>query len=204
MPMALTYAGADLTVIHLKPDLLIAPELGDFSRLELIPQLDTSDIALTLLVAYIREVLQAGLPGGRMILQTVGSTMVAHIMALYATNPLLHPGRRGGLTARQLETVKQAMMNASEDDFCLGDLAKALGLSYWHFCRAFKQSEGQAPYQWFQAQRIARARQLLAENRLSVTNIAAELRYASPSHFSTAFKRAMGISPRVYRRSIVG
>jgi AraC family transcriptional regulator len=96
------------------------------------------------------------------------------------------------------------MTAASEDEFSLADLAQAVGLSYWHFCRAFKQSTGEAPYQWFQRQRIARARRLLAENRLSVTSIAAELRFASPSHFSTAFKRAMGMSPRVYRRSVIG
>jgi len=204
MPMALTYADVDCTIIHLKPELLAPPELGDLSRLELIPQLDPSDLSLTFLAGYVREELQAGLPGGPMALQTVGSTIVAHIMARYAVTRTLKPGARGGLTPRQLQNVKQAMTAASEEEFSLADLAQAVGLSYWHFCRAFKQSTGEAPYQWFQRQRIERARQLLAENRLSVTSIAAELRFASPSHFSTAFKRAMGMSPRVYRRSVIG
>jgi len=204
MPMALAYADVDCTIIHLKPELLAPPEMGDLGRLELIPQLDPSDLCLSFLASYVREQLETGLPSGRMALQTVGSSILAHVMGMYAIDRPPRQGRHGGLTPRQLHSVKQAIIAARDDEFSLAELAQSVGLSYWHFCRAFKQSAGEAPYRYFQRQRIARARQLLAENRLSVTRIAAELRYASPSHFSTAFKRAMGLSPRAYRSSVVG
>jgi AraC family transcriptional regulator len=49
---------------------------------------------------------------------------------------------------------------------------------------------------------LQQARQLLADNRRSLTSIAIELGYASLSHFSAAFKQATGISPTGYRRNL--
>lgn len=49
--------------------------------------------------------------------------------------------------------------------------------------------------------RIERARELLAERDLSVTDVAAELGYSAPAHFARAFRRETGLSPRHYRRS---
>jgi len=49
--------------------------------------------------------------------------------------------------------------------------------------------------------RIERARELLAEQDLSVTQVAAELGYSAPAHFARAFRRETGTSPRHYRGS---
>jgi AraC-like DNA-binding protein len=203
MPVALTYADVVCTIIHLRPELLAPPELGDLNRLQLMPQLDPSDLVLALLVTAIHDELHRTPQGRRMFFQTVGSAIVAHVMDRYAVPRTLNPGTRGGLTPRQLRIVKEAMTVARDDNFSLADIAQAAGLSYWNLCHGFKQSMGEAPYQWYQRQRIARAQQLLAENKLSVTQIAAELNYASPSHFSTKFKDAMGISPSLYRRKVL-
>ena len=47
--------------------------------------------------------------------------------------------------------------------------------------------------------RVERAKELLAERDLSVTRIAAELGYSAPTHFTRAFQRETGLSPRHYR-----
>jgi AraC-like DNA-binding protein len=49
--------------------------------------------------------------------------------------------------------------------------------------------------------RVERARELLAERDLSITDVAAELGYSAPAHFARAFRRETGLSPRHYRRS---
>lgn len=50
--------------------------------------------------------------------------------------------------------------------------------------------------------RVERARALLAERGLSITRIATELGYSAPTHFTRAFQRETGLSPRRYRRAI--
>ncbi len=49
--------------------------------------------------------------------------------------------------------------------------------------------------------RVERARELLAERDLSITDVAAELGYSAPAHFARAFRRETGLSPGHYRRS---
>ncbi len=49
--------------------------------------------------------------------------------------------------------------------------------------------------------RVERARELLVERDLSITDVAAELGYSAPAHFARAFRRETGLSPRHYRRS---
>jgi len=49
--------------------------------------------------------------------------------------------------------------------------------------------------------RTERAKELLAEHDLSITEVATELGYSAPSHFARAFARQTGLSPRQFRRS---
>ena len=52
--------------------------------------------------------------------------------------------------------------------------------------------------------RLDRARALLEEEDFSITWIAGELGYSTPSHFARAFHRQTGLSPRRYRKAITG
>ena len=47
---------------------------------------------------------------------------------------------------------------------------------------------------------MASAAQLLTGSELSVTEISEHLGYSSIEHFSSAFRRIMGCSPRKYRQ----
>ena len=48
--------------------------------------------------------------------------------------------------------------------------------------------------------RLSRARHLLAETHLPITEIAFMLGYSDPAHFTRAFRRADAVSPNAYRR----
>jgi len=50
--------------------------------------------------------------------------------------------------------------------------------------------------------RNQRARELLAEADLSITAVASELGYAAPTHFSRAFQRETGMTPKAYRQQL--
>jgi len=52
--------------------------------------------------------------------------------------------------------------------------------------------------------RLDRARALLAERDLNITQIAGELDYSAPTHFTRAFQRQTGLSPRRYRNEVAG
>jgi AraC family transcriptional regulator len=81
-------------------------------------------------------------------------------------------------------------------------LAGLAGLSPFHFSRAFKESFGLPPHRYLNVRRIERAKALLAQPELSVTQIGVELGFAESSSFSTAFHKRTGITPTGYRRSL--
>lgn len=81
-------------------------------------------------------------------------------------------------------------------------LARRLGVAYSHFRRAFKGQTGYAPWQYMVHLRLSRARRMLASSDATLEDIADQLSFSSPSHFSVAFKNAYGISPALWRRQL--
>ncbi|SFR91875.1 helix-turn-helix transcriptional regulator [Sphingomonas jatrophae] len=107
----------------------------------------------------------------------------------------------GGLAGWQLRRIDDHLA-AGHWDCTISDLARLCGISAAHAMRAFRQSTGRSIAQHVAALRMARARDLLAGDAHDIAEIAALLRFASPSAFAAAFRRASGVSPGNYRRSI--
>lgn len=81
------------------------------------------------------------------------------------------------------------------------EMAEIAGLSVGHFGRAFRRSFGLAPYQYVLNQRVALAQSLLAETGLPVADVAAACGFKGSSQFGALFHRAVGCSPRIYRKT---
>src|SRR5262245_14903342 len=79
------------------------------------------------------------------------------------------------------------------------DLALEVGISPFHFVRLFKQATGLTPHQYVVSRRVERARQLLADEVLSIAAIALDTGFASQSHLTEVFRRETGVTPAVYR-----
>ncbi|WP_136064488.1 AraC family transcriptional regulator [Modicisalibacter radicis] len=82
----------------------------------------------------------------------------------------------------------------------VADLARRACLSAAHFGELFRQQTGVTPYQYLLHQRLAVARQLLADSPLPLSEIAARTGFASQSALSHAFRRAYGHPPGQLRR----
>lgn len=81
----------------------------------------------------------------------------------------------------------------------LGELAREAGLSPFHFSRLFKQSSGVGFAKARLEARVAKAARLLKESGLSLAAVAGECGFKNAAHFSTAFKRLQGLSPKAFR-----
>jgi AraC family transcriptional regulator len=81
----------------------------------------------------------------------------------------------------------------------LQELAQLCRISEFHLMRNFKKSTGQTLHRYIELLRLESAKQMLADDRLSVKYIALRLGFNSPAYFSTAFRRLSGMSPTEYR-----
>ena len=74
-------------------------------------------------------------------------------------------------------------------------------MSKFHFLRVFRSITGASPIEYRNRIRIEHAKALLSDTFLTVSEIGSRVGYASPSYFSDAFKKEVGISPKEYREA---
>ncbi len=80
-------------------------------------------------------------------------------------------------------------------------LAKTVGLSESWFHQLFRQGTGLSAADWISRERIERAKDLLGNSELSVTEIAHELGFSSSQYFATSFRKQTGVPPSSWRSS---
>ncbi|MBY5775484.1 helix-turn-helix transcriptional regulator [Rhizobium leguminosarum] len=120
---------------------------------------------------------------------------------LVRLNGLNQEAVRGGLSSFDLKRAIGMIETSGHQRLSLGDLAREIGVTRFHFCRAFKQSTGMTPHAFIVQRRLKRSSDMLRSTDLSATEIALECGFGSSSHFAIAFKRAFGTSPTEFRRS---
>lgn len=113
----------------------------------------------------------------------------------------LPAGGKETLPPRVLRAVVTEIENALGERLTVEDLAKTAGLSRSHFSRAFHAATGESPQDFIISRRLCHARDLLVESDRPISEIAVTTGFASHAHFSTAFKKRLGVSPARYRDS---
>lgn len=79
------------------------------------------------------------------------------------------------------------------------EVATELGISFPHLCRLFKRHSGTSPHTYLLQLKLNQAAQLLETTQRSIKEIAYELNFGDPYHFSRTFKKQFGVSPRHFR-----
>ncbi|HEX7654558.1 MAG TPA: AraC family transcriptional regulator [Verrucomicrobiae bacterium] len=82
----------------------------------------------------------------------------------------------------------------------LGQAAAECHVDTAYLCRLFRRYDHQSPYQFLTRQKMNEAASRLQAAGALVKNVAADLGYANPFHFSRVFKAHLGISPDEFRR----
>jgi AraC-like DNA-binding protein len=79
-------------------------------------------------------------------------------------------------------------------------LSHEVALSPYYLIRLFRRTYQQTPHQYLIQLRITRAKELLSDSDLSITEICADVGFESLGSFSALFSKIVGISPSAYRQ----
>lgn len=139
-------------------------------------------------------------PGSRLYAEALSLVLVHELIRLERAVDPAARAHRGGLPAWQQKRVIEFIEEHLAEEISLAALAELAGLSLYHFARAFTQSFGVPPHHYHMARRIDRARGLLQEPALSVTQIGIQIGFRETSSFTRAFRRFTGLTPTEYRR----
>jgi len=86
-----------------------------------------------------------------------------------------------------------------DQNISLEILAGAIAMSPSYFCRFFQQEMGCSPYQYILRQRVEKAKILLKNLDLPITDIALQSGFANHSHLDRHFLKIAGTTPKAYR-----
>jgi transcriptional regulator GlxA family with amidase domain len=96
---------------------------------------------------------------------------------------------------RRLLRAKDRMDAASHEEWPVSRLARVSGVSAAHFARSFKEAFGVPPHRYLLTRRIERAKALLRDTDLSITEIAFQTGWNSLGTFGRTFRDVTGESP---------
>jgi AraC-like DNA-binding protein len=101
--------------------------------------------------------------------------------------------------ARHLLRAKDLADARYFEPLTVDDMARAAGLSRWHFSREFRRAFGVSPHAYLLTRRLERAAGLLRTTDRSVAEICVSVGLGSVGSFTTSFTRTFGLSPTAYR-----
>ncbi len=111
------------------------------------------------------------------------------------------PERLGSHSPHLVEAVA-AMENHIADPLSLPQLALIAGITPRHLNRLFTERLGQSAMAYYRELRLDVARRLIKDTAMSVAEIAETTGFATPGHFSNAYKASFGIRPQADRKNL--
>jgi AraC-like DNA-binding protein/ligand-binding sensor protein len=124
----------------------------------------------------------------------------AEHLSLIANQNALQQCNEDSLIIRR---VKDYIARHQFDRIKLEEIARALNVSTFHFCRKFKQATGLTFVKYLTRVRIEKAKILLHNKNLRVSEIAYEVGFQSLTHFNRVFRKLVGHSPTEYRSRLI-
>ncbi len=100
-----------------------------------------------------------------------------------------------------LEMARAYIQDMAGENIHLNDMAKAAGLSRYHFLRSFTLAYGISPHAFLLNRRLQMAKTALRGGR-SISDAAMTTGFFDQSHLTRRFKAAFGITPRQYQKAV--
>lgn len=138
---------------------------------------------------------------GAVYVQSLSIALISYVSARYGRAEQLADEDRGGLSAEQRQHLVDFIERQLPTNFGLVDLADVVAYSPDHFSRLFKRSFGVSPHKYVSSRRVERAKAMLRDPTLGLSDIAIACGFSSQAHMGDVFKRQTGMTPGTYRKA---
>jgi len=98
--------------------------------------------------------------------------------------------------------AKQFIQEHYREDLSLLVVSRSVNTSLFYFCKQFRKATGLSFTEFVTRTRIEKAKNLLLNPNLRVSEIAYDIGFHSLTHFNRAFKKILGQSPSEYRHTL--
>jgi len=175
------------------------------SEIVLTPQIGFRDRHISHIAMSLLQELNDANVVGRLYADSLATGLAIQLVRRYSSLPDIHVAH-GGMAPHKLRKavalIDQNLFDEAEKRVALRTVAQEIGMSYFHFSRAFKQSMGMTASNYIAERRIERAKKMLEETELPISEIALRSGFSSQSHFTTSFRRFAGATPKAFRATL--
>jgi AraC family transcriptional regulator len=114
------------------------------------------------------------------------------------------PNQTSGTQHRSIQRAVALIEANFTSSLSRKEMACAAGMSVSYFSNLFQRCLGLSPHRYLVHCRLRHARKLLSrlDKEVSIVVVACESGFADQAHFSRHFRRAYGVSPLAFRRTI--
>ncbi|MGB6690303.1 MAG: AraC family transcriptional regulator [Terracidiphilus sp.] len=188
-------------ILSIEPEVLqsmiSSPRSGD--AFELAQRWHGTDHILRDLMLKIRSEIRTGFPTGPLFAEHLCAMVAEGLIQRYSIGKLKLDRYKGGLSGNKLRQAVDYIDSSLHRNLTTGEIARAAGLSKYHFGKAFSTSTGMTLHSFMLARRMGHSRELLVNSDLPLADIAAAVGFSSQSHFTTVFLERTGVTPGRYR-----
>jgi AraC family transcriptional regulator len=188
--------------MSLPPELLntVAEQLDlDPQRIEIRNRFQVRDEQLENIAWALKAEMECGYPCGRLYLDSLAVAATTRLLLRHSSVSREPVRLNGRLSERKLRQVLSYIEDNLSEELSLRDIAAVAGLSVSHFKSLFRESLGLPVHQYLIRRRVERAKTLLREDNMPISQIAFETGFAHQSHLARHMRRVLGIAPRAFR-----
>ena len=128
------------------------------------------------------------------------STFASHLATI--SNSIVPKKTEQTIEPKVVSQAKKYIRERFQERITLDEAAQAVNASTRHFCKVFKEATGITFTDYLARTRVEKAKHLLQNPHLRVSEIAFETGFDSISQFNRSFKRVAGMSPTQYRSEL--
>jgi AraC-like DNA-binding protein len=193
-------------LLSIDPPLVNRLDAGDINvaGLQFRQQIGIDDQGVRQTIIAIKQEIEAPGLNSRLYVDTLLMLLLTLLMrcASNFATPRQPVYVKGGLPNWRLKRALALLEANQAKTPSLAEIAGPLRLHPTSFCRAFKQSTGLSPHRYLLEHRVNRAKEMMKDQKRTLTEIALDCGFSGSSQFSVVFKKITGVSPRGYRLSL--
>lgn len=177
--------------LHLNPE-----------RIEIADRFQLRDPLIEHIGWALKADIEAGNSEGRLYVESLGTGIATRLLHRHTVRSLPMRDAVGGMSGVKLQQLLSYIEDNLDSDLSLAHIAGQAHLSVSHLNACFRQATGWPVYQYVLRRRIERAKELLRDADLSITEIALATGFAHQSHLARHMRKILGNTPASMRREL--
>src|SRR5690606_36499000 len=139
---------------------------------------------------------------GRLYAEAKIMELLALEVEIYEKGKVVVKGNSHDKILKKLYNARHLMMSNLDQNLSIREISRELAINEYVLKKEFKRVFGYSINEFYAKEKMTKAKELLKSTQRPIYEIAGEIGYKNATHFSAAFKRFFGNTPKNFRSSI--